>query len=380
VRIVHLLTQTRGGPVDHAVDVAAEQAALGHDTHLVSPPGPHLAALAERGVDVHVATMSSLRDVRGARDVAERVRALAPDVLHLQDRRAGLVGRTLARPRGAGTVYTLHGVPDPLAHLVRGNDVVAPADRRVHLTNAIGERWLSRTPRSVVVTPAEAVAEFARAHFRIRADRVVAVPNGVAPEWAAVPVPARSSAGSSAEVGTLDTSPTTVVWLGVMQPVKRVPDLVAAVAALPDVRLLLVGDGPERPSIEAAVAEAGIADRVELVGFQDDPAPWLARADVLALPSGAEACPMAVLQAMATGLPVVASSVGGVPEVVRDGVDGVLVRPGDREGLAAALGRLDTDPALRRQMGASARERLESSFTVRHCAERLLAVYERLAS
>ncbi len=370
MRIVHLVTQTRGGPVDHAVDVAAEQAALGHDTHLVSPPGPHLAALAGRDVSVHVATMSSLRDARGARDVAARVRALAPDVLHCQDRRAGLVGRTVGRPRGAGTVYTLHGVPDPLAHLVRGNDVVAPDDRRVRATNAVGERWLSRAPRSVVVTPAEAVAEFARRHYGIRADRVVAVPNGVDPGWAVSPAPVTTAAEPS----------TTVVWLGVMQPVKRVPELVAAVAALPGVRLLLVGDGPERSRIEAAVADAGVADRVELTGYCDDPAPLLARADVLALPSGAEACPMAVLQGMASSLPVVASSVGGVPEVVRDGVDGLLVRPGDRVGLTAALGRLHADPAVRQQMGASARDRLVASFTVRHCAERLLDVYGRVAA
>ncbi|GAA1744437.1 glycosyltransferase family 4 protein [Aeromicrobium alkaliterrae] len=370
MRIAHLVTQTRGGPVDHTVDVAAEQAALGHDVHLVSPDGQHLAAAAAAGVQVHVADMAGTRDLRGARDVAARVRSIAPDVLHAQDRRAGLVGRTLARPRGAGTVYTLHGVPDPMAYLVRGNDAVIPADRRVHVSNVVGERWLSRAPRSLVVTPCEAVAEFARDHLGIRADRVVAVPNGVAPDWAAAGTPTRA----------VTDDVTTVAWLGVMQPVKRVPALVAAAAQVPGVRLLLIGDGPERAAVEAAVERAGTADRVELAGFVDDPAPLLARADVLALPSGAEACPLAVLQAMASGLPVVASSVGGIPEVVRHGTDGLLVAPGDVDALRDALSTLHADPATRLTMGASARARLVDGFTVRHCADRLVEVYERVAS
>ncbi|WP_229052992.1 glycosyltransferase family 4 protein [Aeromicrobium sp. Leaf350] len=370
MRIAHLVTQTRGGPVDHTVDVAAEQVALGHDVHLVSPDGPHLAVAAAAGVHVHTASMTGTRDLRGARDVAARVRAIRPDVLHAQDRRAGLVGRTLARPRGAATVYTLHGVPDPMAHLVRGNDAVSPPDRRVHVSNAVGERWLSRVPRSIVVTPCEAVAEFARDHLGLRADRVVSVPNGVDPAWADL--------GSTNRLLTDDV--TTVAWLGVMQPVKRVPELVAAAAAVPGVRLLLIGDGPERGAVEAAVARSGAADRIELVGFADDPAPLLARADVLALPSGAEACPLAVLQAMASGLPVVASSVGGIPEVVRHGVDGLLVAPGDAVALRDALRTMHVQPGDRRRMGESARARLLDGFTVRHCADRLLAVYEQVAA
>nr|WP_278260002.1 glycosyltransferase family 4 protein [Nocardioides convexus] len=162
-----------------------------------------------------------------------------------------------------------------------------------------------------------------------------------------------------------------------MEPVKRVPDLVAATARLPQVRLTLVGDGPERERVEAAVAAAGSAERVSFAGFQADPAPYLRAADVFVLCSAAEACPMALLQAMACGTPVVATRVGGVPEIVRHGVDGFLVDPGQPEQIRSALGWLAADLPLRRAMSVSARRRVLERFGAERMVEDLLGVYAR---
>lgn len=364
MRIAQLITQARGGPVDHAVDLALELAILGHESHLIGPAGPHLDALSGTAVQTHVATMAHKLDLRGARELSRVVRRLRPDVLHCQDRRAGLVGRLVAREQRLPVAYTLHGVPDPMSHLVAGNMAAARPDRRVAASNTLGERWLARTPRSVVITPCDAVADFVREHVGVPTDRVFAVHNGVSPSWGSVVSPA-------------ERDEMTIAWLGVMQPVKRLPALVRAVADVPGSRLLLIGDGPERSRVEAEVTATAMRGRTELAGFQADPAPLVARADVLVLPSAAEACPMALLQAMSCGIPVVASRAGGIPEIVRDGVDGILVATGDDQALRAALQRLAGDITLRRAMGASARARVLDRFTLRHCAERMVSVYAK---
>lgn len=366
MRVLQLVTQDRGGPVDHAVEVAVELARRGHESHLVGPPGGRLAAAAAHGVAVHDAEVTSKADLSGARAVAAVVRRLRPDLLHLQDRRAGLVGRVIGAQAAIPTVYTLHGVPDQLAPLVPGNLEIAPARARDRLAYLRLERLLASGPRTAVVTPCEALAQYARQHVGIRPDRVHTVYNGVGGDFLADAPRAEARGG---ELGAL--------WLGLMEPVKRVADLVAATARLPQVHLTLVGDGPERPQLEGAVAAAGSGGRVSFAGFQAEPAPYLRAADVFVLCSAAEACPMALLQAMACGTPVVATRVGGIPEIVRHGMDGFLVDPGRPEQLRSALAWLAADLPLRRAMSVSARRRVLERFAVEHMVEDLLGVYAR---
>ena len=379
VRVLQLVTQARGGPVDHAVDHAVELARLGHESHLVvphlvsqdDPPDDRLAATADLGVHVHAAGITSKVDLAGNHAFAEVVARVRPDVIHLQDRRAGLVGRLLAVRRGVPSVYTLHGVPDEFARLVPGNLAVAPAGVRDRWQYLWLERLLARAPRSIVVTPCDAMAQYAHEHVGVPVDRVRTVPNGVGPKWLS---------GSGRPRPTLAGRSVRATWLGVMQPVKRVPDLVRAAARVPDLELELVGDGPERGRIERTVAAAGSTDRVHFAGYRPDPRPCLRDTDIAVLSSAAEACPMALLQAMACGVPVVATRVGGVPEIVRSGVDGILVDPGAEDQLVAALSMLTSDPALRRRLGRAGRRRVEERFDVRTSARSLLTIYEGLAT
>jgi glycosyltransferase involved in cell wall biosynthesis len=140
-------------------------------------------------------------------------------------------------------------------------------------------------------------------------------------------------------------------------------------------RLLILGDGPARSDVARRAAELG--DAVILTGHRDDVPAVLAAADVVLHPTSRDALPSALLEAMAAGVPAVATAVGGIPELVVDGRTGVLVPAPARAGdVAAALARLLEDDGLRRELGAAARRRYETAFTAEHWARRLRAVYD----
>jgi glycosyltransferase involved in cell wall biosynthesis len=304
-------------------------------------------------------------DVSGAASLARVLRSARPDVLHCQDRRAGLVGRTLGRAAGArGVVYTLHGVPESLGPLVPGNLAAAPVRRRDRLYYLTLERWLARVGGGRVVVPSEALARYVTEHVGVPAASVDVVRNGVDTDRF------RPSPGGPHD-GPHD-GPLRVVWLGLMVPVKRLDVLLAALRDVPDVTAVLAGDGPLRAEVERDAR--GLP--VELPGFVADPAPLLAGADAFVLPSAAENCPLALLQAMASGLPVVASRVGGIPEVVNDGTTGLLVPPGEPAPLAAALRSL-ADPALRARLGGAARAHAEAHLGLGTCVDGLETTYAK---
>jgi glycosyltransferase involved in cell wall biosynthesis len=141
----------------------------------------------------------------------------------------------------------------------------------------------------------------------------------------------------------------------------------------------LLGDGPSRPELERLAAQLGIADDVTFAGAvgQDEIASWYARADAFCLPSFAEGLPVVLMEAMAMGLPVVASRITGVPELVEHERSGLLVTPGRADELAAALERIATDPQLRARLGARAREQVLELHDVDRSSEMLHAILER---
>lgn len=367
MRIAQLLTLDAGGPVDHAVDVAVGLAARGHESHVVGPESAGTPRARAAGVVWHPVAMTSKRDVGAGARIVRTLRSLRPDAVHLQDRRAGWLGRAAGRRHAlgdAGLVYTLHGVADGLSDLVAGNALAGPRRRRDRLYYLTGERLVTRWGRCRVVVPSAAVARYALDHVGLPRDLVDVVPNGVDP------VRFAPSAHPAVD------RPPTVLWLGMLAEVKRVRTLLDAVERVPGLRLLLVGDGPLLGETQRRASSAGLAGRVELVGRVADPTTVMARADLFALSSAAENCPMALLQAMAAGLPAVATAVGGVPEVVRDGIDGLLCPVDDTDAFTDALAALAGDPFLRERMGRSARARILDGYTVDDCVDGLLVSYE----
>jgi N-acetyl-alpha-D-glucosaminyl L-malate synthase BshA len=165
------------------------------------------------------------------------------------------------------------------------------------------------------------------------------------------------------------------------RPIKRVEDVVqifAAVRADIPSRLDLVGEGPQRPRIEALVTSLGLRDCVRFLGERGDMVALLQQSDLFLLPSQSESFGLAALEAMACGVPVVASDVGGVSEVVADGETGFLAAAGDVAGMAGHARRLLMDEALHRRMSLAARHLAETRFRLNPAIDRYEAVYRRL--
>jgi len=165
------------------------------------------------------------------------------------------------------------------------------------------------------------------------------------------------------------------------RPLKRVGDVVrifAGVRRVLPARLLLVGDGPERPAIEALVQELGLKGAVSFLGLRIDFLSVLQKSDVFLLPSDTEGFGLAALEALSCGVPVVASRVGGVPEVVTDGETGLLCAVGDVAEMTAAVLRLLGDPALHARMSAAGRKSVEEHFRQEPMVARYEALYRRV--
>jgi glycosyltransferase involved in cell wall biosynthesis len=143
-----------------------------------------------------------------------------------------------------------------------------------------------------------------------------------------------------------------------------------------NVQIILVGDGPTRPRIERLAEQLGISDRVKFFGWRDDVHEILASANIYVLASNWEGLPICLLEAMRAGLPIVASDVGGVREVIVDGETGFLVDRGDGAMLRDKLQRLLSDPELRNKMGKAGRKRYLEHFTVERMLDQTLQVYE----
>ena len=204
--------------------------------------------------------------------------------------------------------------------------------------------------------------------------KVLFVPNGI---------PRRSSGGADvrAELGIPPDAPV-IGTVGVLRPQKAIDLLIRAAAPLlqemAQLRVLIAGEGSEREPLRELARRHGVADRVMLIGFRDDVPDVLAALDVAVSSSVFEGSPLAVMEFMEAARPIVATRVGGVPDLIDDGVHGLLVRPGDADGLTAALTRMLADREAARRMGERARERRRREFDVDVVVRRFESLYERL--
>lgn len=214
--------------------------------------------------------------------------------------------------------------------------------------------------------------------------KVMYIPNGIdARRFLPFHGPERKRAllGEFAPPGTL-----LIVTIGRLDPVKDHAGLINAFHRLCEadtqtgarLRLVIIGGGRQRENLEQQVERLGLSDRVRLLGERAGTATLLAECDIFALSSIAEGMPGVLLEAMASGLPVVATDVGGVAEVVADGVTGTLVAPADPAALAAALDRYVRDPELRQQHGRAGLARVETTFSLPAMISAYTALYDEL--
>ncbi len=291
-------------------------------------------------------------DFGAVRSLTSILRDFRADVVHSHEFTMAIYGAAAATRVGARHVITMHG----------GLYYASAWRRRAAL------RWAAQRSDALVGVSL-ATARALDQTLGGGRHRAAVVPNGI---------PQRS--GVRARVRReLSISPTALllVAVGNLYPVKGHAVLLDALAMLGDRaewRLAIAGRGEEESSLRARASAAGIASRVHLLGFRDDIPDILAAGDIFVMPSLSEGLPLALVEAMSFGLPVVVTRVGGVPEVVTDGVEALLVPPSDAAALAAALRTLIDDADRRRRMGEAGRARAQRDYAIGTMADR----YERL--
>ncbi|CAK0775986.1 Glycosyl transferase family 1 domain-containing protein [Gammaproteobacteria bacterium] len=289
--------------------------------------------------------------------VATARAALRSDIIHANWAVCGLVGGLVGRLLGRPVVTTL-----------RGEDVSGMGRSRV------GGMLLATAVRlsTAVVTVSDAFREDVGQRFPQAVHKLSTIPNGVDDAFLAV---GRAQAPASGG------SPLVVVSVGNLIPRKGLTQLFTALTRTRDVHLDLFGEGPERGRLETLAAALGLSDRVTFRGRiapEDVPAA-LARADVFVLASHSEGRPNVVLEAMAAGLPVVATAIEGVRELIADGETGLLFPDGDVDRLAAHLGALRDAPVLRDRLGRAAHASIVArELTWEAAANRYLALYRQV--
>jgi N-acetyl-alpha-D-glucosaminyl L-malate synthase BshA len=223
-----------------------------------------------------------------------------------------------------------------------------------------------------VTVPSTWLATITRQHLGLPATFAIEVlPNFVDTDRFAPP----------SEVPLVGSGVPVVVHVSNFRPLKRVDDVVrvfARVRARRPARLRLVGDGPTREDALTLARSLGVAADIEVLGERDDLPAQLGAAAVFLLPSASESFGLAALEALACGVPVVASNVGGLPEVVSHGAVGFLHPVGDCEAMAESVGALLDDPALRARFGRAGRALAEGAFRVEPAVDRYEAVYRRV--
>jgi glycosyltransferase involved in cell wall biosynthesis len=306
-------------------------------------------ASARPGTATHVlAPVRSKFDLRSIREHVRAVRNVRPDILHVN------LDNPFTAPYGLLAGVLTHTVTVAVVHSA------TPAWRR-------RQGWLVRrvAPRvDAYVGVSGAVARSTESLLGLPTGSARVIYNG-----AEIP-PA---------LAARDGAPEPLVGaVGRLAEEKGYPVLLQALRSLPRCRLVFVGDGVERASLEEQVAELELTDRVTFAGWVEPP--WTARwaVDVLAVPSFTEGFPLVIVEAMLAGIPVVASNVGGIPEMVVDGETGLLVPAGDAAALAAALDRLLGDPTLRGAISERSRRVAELSYTSAAMATQFEALYRQL--
>lgn len=330
-------------------------------------PGTHLAEVYAAGVPT-VEFDRSRRNLPGLLvDLVRHLRRERPDVVILRGFNAETLGRV------AGVVAR---VPR-LAVWVHNCGDVTPHG----LPRRVVDKALAKVTDAVYGV-AHAQKDYITGELGHDVAKVRIVHNGTELGWT-TPEPSGRDTELAHALGIADDE-VVIGTAAVMRPEKDQATLLRAFRrvadARSDVRLVLVGDGAQRPSLEALTDELGLRERVLFLGHRDDVPRLLRVFDVFALSSKTVECfPMSVLEAMSAGLPAVCTAVGGVPEMVDDGVTGRVVPREDPEALGAAFLDVLADPARARAMGLAGRRRVREEFTLARSIERAQAVIEETA-
>lgn len=323
-----------------------------------SPDHPLLARAANAGVPAFHLPCRSRIEFRTLRALRGILQENAIDVLHTHNYKSDVYGYLASRGLGIPLIATCHNWTDTTIPL--------------RLYGVLDRMMLARFEHIVAVS--STVARRLRL-ARLSSASISQISNGVI----LPPLSARISGADSPIAGSPATGPLVIGAVTRLSPEKGVDILLhAAAEALSQGlrgRFVIAGDGPEREALLTLSRELGIAEQVTFLGFQPDIRSLLATFDMFVQPSRMDAMPMSVLEAMSAGLPVIASALGSIPELIEDGERGLLVPAGDSGAIARGLLRLAQDSESRRRLGTAAREYVALHKTASAMARHYLALY-----
>ncbi|MGA2321639.1 MAG: glycosyltransferase [Solirubrobacteraceae bacterium] len=361
-RVLLVHQPSDGGVGRHLADLAVGLGERGFDVVLCGPSVPRGLPSSQPHAQLDLERAIAPRgDLKALAVFSGVVRRIRPDLIHAHSSKAGAIARigALLFPR-IPVLYTPHGYAFA-GHFSREADRLAYREI---------ERALARLTERVVCV-CEAEARLARTIGP--ADRVRVVHNGIEPVGDG---PVHPRMLELARAGPV------LCALTLLRPGKGLETLIDAVPAVrdrhPRVQIAIAGKGPDGDALRARALTRGVPDAVHFLESSDDPLSILRGAQIFVHPSWAESFPYVILEAMAVGLPIVASDVGGIGEALVDQESGLLVRPGDQDGLARALIGLLDDADRSARMGGAARDRLEQHFTRTAMIEGLLEVYREV--
>jgi len=359
LRIVH--TESSLGWGGQEIRILQEAQGLmrrGHEVRLACPAEARIHGEAQGwGVPAKALPIGRKRP-RGVRALAAWLREHPGDVV---------VTHSSTDSWLAALAVRLLGAP---GRIVRTRHLSTPVPR------GLLERWLYTRAAARVVTTGEAIRRQLIERNGFPPERIVSVPTGVDP--------GRFRPGERAATRARLGLPADRILVGIVATLrswKGHADLLQAMTRLPaSIELLIVGDGPQRAALEAAIARLGLAGRVRMQGNQADVLPWLRALDVFALPSYAnEGVPQALVQAMLCELPCVTTTVGGIAELAEHERNALVVPPRDAAALAGAIARLAADAGLCRELGEAARKHCVENYSYERMLDRMEAIYREVA-
>jgi glycosyltransferase involved in cell wall biosynthesis len=325
--------------------------------------------LRELGIPTIEFAAKSLRDRQTYRRVRTFLRDEQIDLVHAHLTFSATWSALLSRQTGVPSVATLHVAPTATRQHRNTLRHRLATDARDWIMRRTLNRWSSR-----VITVSEALRQTYLAHRDMRPEKVQVVHNGIELDRFRRDRTA-TRARLESEFSIPHDAPI-LVTVSVLRPAKGIEYLLEAARQIPDAIFLILGDGAKRQEWTELAASSGIADRIRWAGFRTDVDSILAGCDALVHPSLDDAFPTVLLEAMAAELPVIATRVGGIPEIVTEGETGLLVPPADANALASAIRTLLADRERMRRMGDRGRDDAMSRFSTAAWVSRLDALYQ----
>ena len=364
-RVIHLVEDLKIGGAERVIaDIveSLDRKKFEASVWCVTRGGKIAEALSDKGVEVRILGISNYRNPLNILKLTRLLRKAEPDIVHTHGYFASVISRLAAKKAG---------IPVIIAH-------VHSTYWDYHKRHVLIERKLSRFTDKIICC-SRAVESFVRDFEKIEGDKTIVIYNGADEERF---FPSQDAQSIRAEFG-MDKKDPVVGTVSSLTPHKGHHDLLRAASLvleeIPSVKYLLVGDGPLRERLEEQAKKANIHSSVIFTGEREDIPEVLSLMDVFVLPSSSrEGLGLAIIEAMAAGKPVVATEIGGIPEVVKDGETGLLVAPGNPEALARATLRLLRDPNAARVMGEQGRIRFEEKFTKNRMVREIEDLYTDL--